>query len=89
MDNQAVQIPYPQNFDIKIVVVSAIPMEETRRNISRIFSQCKVVHSFVDVHSSAKGSYYSYCYNIDIESQEHLRHTYDQLNNLPGIRFVL
>ena len=82
-------IVYPQNFDIKIVVVSAIPMEETRQNISAVFSQCEVVHSFVDVHASAKGTYYSYCYNIDIESQEQLELTYRLLRDLPGIRFAI
>ena len=83
------QIPYPQNFDLKIVVVASIPQEETKRHISTILSECHVVHHFVNVLSSAKGNYYSYCYNIDINSQEQFRHTYQMLRRLPGIRFVL
>lgn len=52
-------------------------------------SRCKVVHSFVSVSASAKGSYYSYCYNIDIDSKEHLDHTYEMLRELPGLKFAL
>ena len=83
------QVVYPQNFDIKIVIVSDIVVEEAKKNISAVFEQCRVVHSFVDVRSSAKGNYYSYCYNIDIESKQHLELTYKMLRTLPGLRFAL
>ena len=43
----------------------------------------------LDVRSSAKGNYYSYCYNIDIESKEHLELTYKSLRSLPGLKFAL
>jgi putative lipoic acid-binding regulatory protein len=83
------QVVYPQNFDIKMVFVSSIPMEETKKNIHAVFQKCQVVHTFVDVRSSAKGNYYSYCYNIDIESKEHLELTYKSLRSLPGLKFAL
>jgi putative lipoic acid-binding regulatory protein len=47
------------------------------------------VHSFVNVRSSGKGNYYSYCYNIDIESKEHLERTYAKLRTIPGLKFAL
>jgi putative lipoic acid-binding regulatory protein len=47
------------------------------------------VHSFVNVRSSGKGNYLSYCYNIDIESKEHLERTYALLRNIPGLKFAL
>lgn len=89
MLKEANQVEYPQNFDIKIVIVSKISMEEAKRNISSVFDRCHVVHSFVDVRSSAKGNYYSYCYNIDIESKEHLERTYKSLRSLPGLKFAI
>ena len=83
------QVEYPQNFDIKMVFVATIPIEETKKNISAVFQKCHVVHAFVDVRSSAKGNYYSYCYNIDIESKEHLELTYKSLRSLPGLKFAI
>jgi putative lipoic acid-binding regulatory protein len=47
------------------------------------------VHSFVNVRSSGKGNYLSYCYNIDIESKEHLERTYALLRTIPGLKFAL
>lgn len=89
MKSKTASVVYPQNFDIKIIVVSRIPVEETKHNISALLSQCRVVHSFVDVRSSAKGNYYSYCYNIDIESKDHLNLTYNTLRGLPGLMFAI
>jgi len=89
MDSETKQIQYPQNFDIKLIVTSDHDINDTKKRISEILSKCKVVHSFVSVSASAKGNYYSYCYNIDIESKEHLEHTYDMLRELPGLKFAL
>ena len=83
------QLIYPQNFDIKLIVTAEIPNEEAKRNISQALSESKTVHSFVNVRSSGKGNYLSYCYNIDIESKEHLERTYALLRNIPGLKFAL
>ena len=83
------QIIYPQNFDIKLIIAAEIPVEEAKLNISQAFNKSQTVHSFVNIRSSGKGNYYSYCYNIDIESKEHLERTYAQISTLPGLKFAL
>ena len=83
------KVHYPQNFDIKLIIAADIPQEEAKQNISKALSKAKTVHSFVNVRSSGKGNYLSYCYNIDIESKEHLEHPYSLLRTIPGLKFAL
>ena len=83
------KVVYPQNFDIKLIITAEIPQEEAKQNISKALSEAKTVHSFVNVRSSGKGNYLSYCYNIDIESKEHLERTYTLLRTIPGLKFAL
>ena len=83
------KVIYPQNFDIKLIIAAEIAMEEAKRNISQALSESQTVHSFVNVRSSGKGNYFSYCYNIDIESKEHLERTYALLKTIPGLKFAL
>ena len=88
MDHQE-KVQYPQNFDIKLIISAEIPIEEAKQNISKALSESKTIHSFVNVRSSGKGNYLSYCYNIDIESKEHLEKTYALLRQIPGLKFAL
>ena len=83
------KVNYPQNFDIKLIIVAEIPMDEAKKNISQALSESQTVHSFVNVRSSTKGNYLSYCYNIDIESMEHLERTYAHFKTIPGLKFAL
>lgn len=83
------QIHYPQNFDIKLIIAAEIPIEEAKQSISQALNESQTVHSFVNVRSSGKGNYFSYCYNIDIESKEHLERTYTLLRTIPGLKFAL
>ena len=83
------QIHYPQNFDIKLIIAAEIPIEEAKQNISQALNESRTMHSFVNVRSSGKGNYLSYCYNIDIESKEHLERTYTLLRTIPGLKFAL
>ena len=83
------KVQYPQNFDIKLIISAEIPQEEAKQNISKALSEAKTVHSFVNVRSSGKGNYLSYCYNIDIESKEHLERTYALLRTIPGLKFAI
>ena len=83
------KLQFPQNFDIKLIISAEFPIEEAKRNISQTLSESKTVHSFVNVRSSGKGNYISYCYNIDVESKEHLERTYALLKQIPGLKFAL
>ena len=83
------KLQFPQNFDIKLIISAEFPIEEAKRNISQTLSESKTIHSFVNVRSSGKGNYISYCYNIDIESKEHLERTYALLKQIPGLKFAL
>lgn len=83
------KVQYPQNFDIKLIIAADIPQNEAKQNISKALTEAKTVHSFVNVRSSGKGNYLSYCYNIDIESKEHLERTYALLRTIPGLKFAL
>ena len=80
---------FPQNFDIKVIVAASVPIEESKANISRVFSECKTVHSFVSTRASTKGSYITYTYNIDLDSQEQMNAVYDGLKQVPEIKFAL
>ena len=90
MDNMTEKkVEYPQNFDIKLIIAADTALEESKRNISQALCDSQTVHSFVNVRSSGKGNYLSYCYNIDIESKEHLDRTYALLRTIPGLKFAL
>ena len=80
---------FPQNFDIKVIVAASVPIEESKASISRVFSECKTVHSFVSTRASTKGSYITYTYNIDLDSQEQMNAVYDGLKQVPEIKFAL
>ena len=91
MNENEEKLIFPQNFDIKVIVIVAavIPIEESKANISRVFSACRCVHSFVSARASAKGTYITYTYNIDLESQEQMNAVYDGLKTVPEIKFAL
>ena len=86
---QTQKLIFPQNFDIKVIVSASVPIDESKANLSRVFSDCKTVHSFVSARSSAKGNYITYTYNIDLDSQEQMNAVYDALQKVPGIKFAL
>ena len=86
---QEQKVIYPQNFDIKLIIDASIPQEEAKRNIGNALTESKTVHSFVNVRSSGKGNFLSYCYNIDVESKTHLEHIYSLLRQIPGLKFAL
>ena len=89
MSEEKEKLLFPQNFDIKVIVAATIPIEESKANISSVFSDCKAVHSFVSARASAKGNYITYTYNIDLESQEQMNAVYDRLKTIPEIKFAL
>ena len=89
MEEQPEKLIFPQNFDIKVIVAAIVPIEESKANISRVFSDCKTVHSFVSARASAKGNYITYTYNIDLDSQEQMNAVYDALKKVPEIKFAL
>lgn len=89
MSEEKEKLLFPQNFDIKVIVAAIIPIEESKANISRVFSDCQTVHSFVSARASAKGNYITYTYNIDLDSQEQMNAVYDGLKNVSEIKFAL
>ena len=89
MNENEEKLIFPQNFDIKVIVAAVIPIEESKANISRVPSACRCVHSFVSARASAKGTYITYTYNIDLESQEQMNAVYDGLKTVPEIKFAL
>lgn len=89
MDQKKEKLQFPQNFDIKIIIEADIPAEESKANISRALSECKTIHSFVNIRTSAKGNYNTYSYNIDIDSQEQMNAVYETLRKIQGAKFVL
>ena len=89
MAEQQEKLLFPQNFDIKVIVAASISIEESKANISRVFSECKAVHSFVSARASSKGNYITYTYNIDLDSQEQMNAVYNALKQVPEIKFAL
>lgn len=41
MNENEEKLIFPQNFDIKVIVAAVIPIEESKANISRVFSTCR------------------------------------------------
>lgn len=89
MSEEKEKLLFPQNFDIKVIVAATVPIDESKANISRVFSDCQTVHSFVSARASAKGNYITYTYNIDLDSQEQMNAVYDRLKTIPEIKFAL
>ena len=89
MNENEEKLIFPQNFDIKVIVAATVPIEDSKANISRVFNECHTVHSFVSARASAKGSYITYTYNIDLDSQELMNAVYDGLKTVPEIKFAL
>lgn len=89
MSEEKEKLLFPQNFDIKVIVAATVPIDESKANIGRVFSDCQTVHSFVSARASAKGNYITYTYNIDLDSQEQMNAVYDGLKNVPEIKFAL
>ena len=89
MSEEKEKLLFPQNFDIKVIVAATVPIDESKANIGRVFSDCKAVHSFVSARASAKGNYITYTYNIDLDSQEQMNAVYDRLKTIPEIKFAL
>jgi len=87
--SQPEKLHFPQHFDIKVIIETSIPIEESKRNLCQVFCECQVVHSFVNVRASTKGNYMSYCYSIEVNSEEQLKNTYQALKHVPGIKFAL
>lgn len=86
---QEKKILFPQNFDIKVIVAASVPVEESKANISRVFAECRTVYSFVSARASSKGSYITYTYNIDLDSQQQMNAVYEGLKKVPEIKFAL
>lgn len=89
MNEKEENLLFPQNFDIKVIVAASVPSDESKANISRVFTECRTVHSFVSARASAKGTYITYTYNIDLNSQEQMNAVYDALKTVPEIKFAL
>ena len=89
MNEKEEKLLFPQNFDIKVIVAASVPSDESKANISRVFTECRTVHSFVSARASAKGTYITYTYNIDLDSQEQMNAVYDALKTVPEIKFAL
>lgn len=89
MNEKEEKLLFPQNFDIKVIVAASVSSDESKANISRVFTECRTVHSFVSARASAKGTYITYTYNIDLDSQEQMNAVYDALKTVPEIKFAL
>ena len=89
MSEEKEKLLFPQNFDIKVIVAATVPIDESKANIGRVFTECRTVHSFVSARASAKGNYITYTYNIDLDSQEQMNAVYDGLKNVSEIKFAI
>ena len=89
MTTQQEKLLFPQNFDIKVIVAASVPIEVSKANISKAFSEGKAVHHFLNARASAKGNYITYTYNIDLESQEQMNSVYAALRQVPELKFAL
>lgn len=83
------EIPFPQSFDLKLIVEAAYPEEQTKDSIALSLARCGVEHSFVNVLASSKGRYLSYCYHVKVDSKQQMDCLYAEVRDVPGIKFAL
>lgn len=83
------EIPFPQSFDLKLIVEAVYPEEQTKDAIALSLARSGVEYEFVNVLASAKGRYLSYAYHVTVGSKQQMDCLYAEVRDVPGIRFAL
>ena len=89
IDTKTQQLQFPQHIDLKIIIDAAITIDDSKTNIASTFDNCKTEYRFVSVRASVKGNYYSFTYNIRLESKPQMDLVYSALKAIPGLKFAL
>ena len=83
------EIPFPQSFDLKLIVEASIPIQETKDSIELALTRCGVENRFINTLASTKGRYLSYAYRVKVDSKQQLDCLYAEVANVKGIKFAL
>lgn len=83
------EIPFPQSFDLKLIVEAGYPEEQTKEAIGLALARSGVEYRFVNILASTKGRYLSYAYHVTVDSKQQMDCLYAEVRDVPGIRFAL
>lgn len=83
------QIPFPQSFDMKLIVVADIPTEQTKDAIELALARSGVEYRFVSVLASSRGRYLSYAYHVTVDSMQQMECMYAEVRDVEGLKFTL
>jgi len=83
------EIPFPQSFDLKLIVEAAIPISDTKDAIELALARSGVDYAFVNTLASTKGRYLSYAYHVTVDSKQQMECVYAEVRDVPGIKFAL
>jgi len=82
-------VKYPVSFELKVIFNAELEEKTHRRNLELVLEDSNVKYSFKKSLKSSKGSFISITMEVVLESENQMRHLYDRLKLLPGIRFAI
>lgn len=83
------KLKFPLTFDIKVIVETLHPEEQSRAHLRAIFSRLGISSANWRSKLSAEGRYVSFTIEIVLTSEELMKNLYAELKTLPGIKLAL
>lgn len=87
--NKSEQISFPVTFELKVIIDTALPEEVNKKNLERILTGLAIPFKPMGLRGSKAGNYSSYTYRVTIIDHPLLKALYEQLRDLPGIKFAI
>lgn len=86
---EGVEIEFPVDFQLKVVIDSSHKDDETTKNIVSVLANLNIPEKYNGKRHSSKGTYTSYHYNVTLDSKKQMEDMYDELKKIPGFKFAL
>jgi putative lipoic acid-binding regulatory protein len=83
------KVSYPVVFDLKVIVDSQQPVEQSKAHLMTVLSQNGVPSGNFRLRESSGGKYISLTLEVVMNSEETMKKVYIDLNTLPGIKLAL
>ncbi|HOG66534.1 MAG TPA: DUF493 family protein [Bacteroidales bacterium] len=83
------KLVFPVTFDIKIIIESIHPIEQSNAYLRAIFSQLRIPNSNWRTMHSAEGKYVSFTIQVDLKDNDLMQKLYSELKTIPGIKLAL
>jgi len=83
------EIEFPVTYELKAVMVKEDNMEESKKKLESVFSECGVENRFISEKMSSKASYISYTYRVTLISKPQMEKLYSDLKEVEGLKLAL